>query len=115
MKSILACFGLLFANVMADDALFLPISNADGSQIGTLAVNKNQEPADAVHQFMVQHNLAEEFRATMMEHVCAVVKCNRVEPGEMANVFDVDGTCSYSAANYLHLKSYLFKDCQHRW
>ena len=39
------------------------------------------EPADAVHQFMMQHSVPEEFRSAMMERACAAVECKRLEPG----------------------------------
>lgn len=42
---------------------------------------EGDEPADAVHQFMMQHGLPENFRSAMMNRVCSSVECKRADPG----------------------------------
>eukprot|EP00804_Cyclotella_cryptica_P003374 CCRYP_012857-RA/>CCRYP_012857-RA protein AED:0.11 eAED:0.11 QI:321/1/0.5/1/1/0.5/2/0/258 len=41
---------------------------------------EGEEAADAVHEFVSRHKLADEFRAAIMKKACAVVECKRLEP-----------------------------------
>lgn len=42
------------------------------------------EPADAVHQFIVHHDLPETFHEVIMSRACAAVECKRLEPGTIS-------------------------------
>jgi hypothetical protein len=50
--------------------------------VKTFELYEGIEPADAVHQFITQHNLTETYRQAIMSRACSVVECKRLEPGE---------------------------------
>lgn len=55
----------------------VPVVAEDGRDVGTLAIEDGDEPADAVAAFCREHGLPTWFRKTMVDSVCASKTCGR--------------------------------------
>jgi hypothetical protein len=79
-----------------------------GSKVEQFYLYEGVEAADAVHGFVTQHNLSEEFRNALMEQACSIVECTRTEPGKLSLVVVADYFllhCNYIVTLFCHFES----------
>ena len=56
------------------------IVNGKGEPIGNIDILKDEEPADSIHHFAVQHALDNSYRDVLIRDVCKKVNCKRSRP-----------------------------------
>jgi len=57
-----------------------PIIGADGSVLGNLQIETNEEPVDAIDRFVETFSLGQEFRTDMLKVICNQITCKRNSP-----------------------------------